>query len=204
MEKSLKTGTTTIGLIAKDAVVMAAERKSVLGYMVESKVAKKIHKLDEHVGLTIAGMVGDALALVRLLKAQFKLYKLDRGPITIRAAATLLSNILQSTKYFPYLTMLILAGYDSKPGLYSFDPFGGFSEKDKYYSTGSGSPFAYGVLEAEFKENLSVEEAIPLVIKAVKVAIERDIGSGGKGFEVAVVDKNGYRKLSQQEIKKFS
>jgi len=204
MEKSLKTGTTTIGLIAKDAVVMAAERKSVLGYMVESKVAKKIHKLDDHVGLTIAGMVGDALALVRLLKAQFKLYKLDRGPITIKAAATLLSNILQSTKYFPYLTMLVLAGYDSKPGLYSFDPFGGFSENDKYYSTGSGSPFAYGVLEAEFKENLSVEDAIPLAIKAVKVAIERDIGSGGKGFEVAVVDKNGYMELSQQEIKKYS
>jgi len=204
MEKSLKTGTTTLGLIAKDAVVIAAETKSVLGYMVESKVAKKIHKLDDHVGLTIAGMVGDALALVRLLKAQFKLYKLDRGPITIRAAATLLANILQSTKYFPYLTMLVLGGYDKQPGLYSFDPFGGFSEKDKFYSTGSGSPFAYGVLEAGFKENLTTEEAIPLVIKAIKVAIERDIGSGGKEIEVAIIDKDGYRELSQQEIKKFS
>lgn len=204
MEKSLKTGTTTVGLVTKDAAVIAAEQQSVMGYMVESKVAKKIYKLDDHIGMSIAGMVGDALALVRLLKAQFKLYKLDRGPINVKAAANLLSNILQSTKYFPYLTQLILAGYDEKPGIYSLDPFGGFSEKDKFYSTGSGSPFAYGVLESGFKENLTREEAISLVIKAIKTSIERDIGSGGKGFNVVVIDKDGYKELTQQEVKKYS
>jgi len=204
MEKALKTGTTTIGLITKDAVVIAAEQKSTLGYMVESKVAKKIHQLDDHIGLTIAGVVGDALSLVRLLIAQFKLYKLERGPITVKAATTLLSNILQGTKYFPYLTQLILAGYDNKPCVYSLDPFGGVSERDKYYSTGSGSPFAYGVLEAGFKENMTTEDAIALIIKTIKIAIERDIGSGGKGFEVAIIDKDGYRELTQQDIKKFS
>lgn len=198
-----KKGTTTIGLIAKDAVVVAAEQKSVLGYMIESKLAKKIYQLEDHIGLTIAGAVGDAQAIVRLLKAQFKLYKLDRGPITVKAAATLLSNILQSSKYFPYINQFILAGFDNQPGLYSFDPFGGFDFRDKFYSTGSGSPFAYGVLEAAFKENMTVEEAIALVLKAIKVAIERDIGSGGKNFEVAVIDKNGYRELSQQELKRF-
>jgi proteasome beta subunit len=201
--EALKTGTTTVGVIGKDAVVIAAEQKSTLGGMVESKVARKIYKLDDHIGMTIAGVVGDALSLVRLLKAQFKLYKLERGPITLNAAANLLSNILQGSKYFPYLNQLILAGYDKKPGLYSFDPFGGFDVKDKYYSTGSGSPFAYGVLEAEFKDNMTTEEAIALVIKAIKAAIERDIGSGGKGFSVAVIDKNGYRELSEQEIKKY-
>jgi len=202
--EDMKKGTTTIGLIAKDAVVMASEQKSVLGYMIESKLAKKIYQLDDHIGLTVAGAVGDAQAMVRLLKAQLKLYKLDRGPITVKAAATLLSNILQSSKYFPYINQFILAGYDNQPGLYSFDPFGGFDFKDKFYSTGSGSPFAYGVLEAGFKENMTTEETIALVIKAIKVAIERDIGSGGKGFEVVIIDKNGYRELSQQELKRFS
>jgi proteasome beta subunit len=198
-----KKGTTTIGLIAKDAVVLAAEQKSTMGYMVDSKVAQKVYQLDDHVGLTIAGSVGDALAMVRLLKAQFKLYKLDRGPITLRAAATLLSNILQGSKYFPYINQFILAGYDKEPGVYSFDPFGGFDVKDKFYSTGSGSPFAYGVLEAEFKENMTVEEAIALVIRAIKTAIERDIGSGGKEIQVAVIDKNGYKELSKQDLKKY-
>lgn len=198
-----KRGTTTIGLIAKDAVVLAAEQKSIMGFMVDSKVAQKVYQLDNHIGLTIAGAVGDALAMIRLLKAQLKLYKLERGPITIKAAATLLSNILQGSKYFPYINQFILAGYDKEPGLYSFDPFGGFDFKDKFYSTGSGSPFAYGVLEAEFKENMVIEEAIALIIRAVKTAIERDIGSGGKEIQVAVIDKNGYRELSKQDLKKY-
>jgi proteasome beta subunit len=203
-ENRLKTGTTTVGIIAKDAVVIAADQKATMGYMVDSKVARKVYQLDGHVGITIAGMVGDALALVRLLKAQFKLYKLERGPITVKGAANLLSNILQGSKYFPYLNQLILAGFDSKPGVYSFDPYGGFDVKDKYYSTGSGSPFVYGVLEAGYKENLTADEAVALAIKAIKAAIQRDIGSGGKGFNVAVIDANGYRELSEQEINKYA
>ena len=198
-----KKGTTTIGLIAKDAVVIGAEQKSTMGYMIESKEAQKIFQLDDHIGFTIAGMVGDALSMVRLLKAQFKLYKLDRGPITMKAAATLLSNILQGSKYYPYMNQFILAGYDKEPRVYSLDPVGGFDYKDKFYSTGSGSPFVYGVLEAEYKENMSVEEAIALVVKAIKAAIERDIGSGGKDIQVAVIDKNGFRELSKQEMKKY-
>lgn len=198
-----KKGTTTIGLIAKDAVVVGAEQKSTMGYMIDSKVAKKIYQLDNHIGITIAGSVGDAQAMVRLLKAQFKLFKLERGPISVKAAATLLSNILQSSKYFPYINQFILAGFDQQAGIYSFDPFGGFDEKDKFYSTGSGSPFAYGVLEAEFKENMAVEDAVALIVRAIKTAIERDIGSGGKGIQVAIIDKNGYRDLSEQEIKKY-
>jgi len=199
----VKKGTTTIGIIAKNAIVMGAEQKSTMGYMVDSKVAQKIYQLDDHVGITIAGSVGDALAIVRLLKAQLKLYKIERGPITIRAAANLLSNILQGSKYYPYLNQFILAGFDKQPGLYSFDPLGGFDVKDKFYSTGSGSPFAYGVLESEFKENMSVEEAITLTIRAIKTAIERDIGSGGKEIQIAVIDENGFKELSQQELKKY-
>jgi proteasome beta subunit len=199
-----KKGTTTIGIIAKDAVVIGAEQKSTMGYMVDSKVAQKVFQLDGHIGLTIAGSVGDALAMVRLLKAQFKLYKLERGPITVKAAATLLSNILQGSKYFPYLNQFILAGYDKEPIVYSFDPLGGFDVKDKYYSTGSGSPFAYGVLEAGFKENMPVDEAIALIVKAIKAAIERDIASGGKEIQIAVIDKNGFRELGKQDLKKYA
>jgi len=200
----VKKGTTTVGIISKDAVVIAAEQKSTMGYMVDSKLAQKIYPLDDHIGLTIAGSVGDALAMIRLLKAQFKIYKLERGPITLKAAATLLSNILQGSKYFPYLNQFILAGYDTHPGVYSFDPLGGFDVRDKYYSTGSGSPFAYGVLEAEFKENMTTEEATSLIIKAIKAAIERDIGSGGKEIQVAIINKDGFKELSPQEVKKYS
>lgn len=198
-----KKGTTTIGIMGKDFVVVGAEQKSTMGYMIDSKLAQKIYPIDDHIGITIAGSVGDALAIVRILKAQLRLYKIERGPITLRGAATLLSNVLQGSKYYPYMNQFILAGFDKQPGLYSFDPLGGFDVKDKFYSTGSGSPFAYGVLESEFKENMAVEEVIALVIKAIKTAIERDIGSGGKEIQIAVIDKNGYRDLSNQELKKY-
>jgi proteasome beta subunit len=199
----IKKGTTTVGIIAKDAVIVGAEMKSTMGYMIDSKVAQKIYQLDDHVGLTIAGSVGDALAMVRLLKAQLKLFKLERGPITVRAAATLMSNILQGAKYYPYMNQFILAGFDKEPVLYSMDALGGFDVKDKFYSTGSGSPFAYGVLEVGFKEGISVDEAVALAIKAIKTAIERDIASGGKDVQVAVIDKNGFREISKQDMKKY-
>ncbi|MBR9682241.1 MAG: archaeal proteasome endopeptidase complex subunit beta [Candidatus Aenigmarchaeota archaeon] len=203
-DKTLKTGTTTVGLICKDAVIIAAEKKATMGYLVESKEAQKVHKLDDHIGLTIAGSVGDAQAIVRILKAQFKLYKLERGPITVRAAANLLSNILHGSKYFPYLNMFLLAGYDkSGAHIYSIDPVGGYSDKDKFYSTGSGSPFVYGVLEADFKEDMTTDQAIALALKAIKAAVGRDIASGGNGFMVAVMDSNGYRELTNKEIEKY-
>jgi len=201
--QQMKTGTTTVGLICKDAVVIGAEMQSSMGYMVASKQAQKIYQLDKHIGLTVAGSVADALAMVRLLKAQFKLYQLERGPITLKAAATLLSNILHGSRYFPYINQFILAGYDSEARIYSFDPLGAFEEKDLYHSTGSGSPFAYGVLETEFKENMTTEQGIELVVKAIKAAIERDIASGGKGIAIAVADKNGFKALTEQEIKKY-
>jgi proteasome beta subunit len=199
----VKKGTTTIGMIAKDAVIIAADQKSTMGYMVDSKMAQKIHKVADNIGLTIAGSVGDAAAVARLLKAQYKLYLLERGPITVKAAATLLSNILQGSKYYPFMNQFILAGYDKAPAVYSFDPLGGFDVNDSYFSTGSGSPFVYGVLEAEFKENMPVDDAIALCVKAIKCAIQRDIASGGKEIQVAVIDKNGYRELTSQEVKKY-
>lgn len=204
-DKTLKTGTTTLGIIARNGVVIAAEKKATIGYMVDSKVARKVYKLDDHIGLTIAGSVGDAMAIVRMLTAQFKLFKMERGPITVKAAATLLSNILHGNKYFPYYNQFIIAGHDVRgPQVYSLDPVGGGSNLDKYYSTGSGSPFAYGVLEADFKENISTDEAVALAVKALKSAVSRDIASGGKGFTVVIIDSNGYRELSDQEIAKYN
>src|SRR3989344_5165203 len=113
-EKILKTGTTTIGVIAKDAVVIATEMKSTMGYQIASKHSKKIYQLDDHIGMTIAGSSGDAQFVVKLLRAQYALYRLERGPISVKAAANLLANILQGNKYYPYYNLFILAGYDSK------------------------------------------------------------------------------------------
>lgn len=203
--QELHSGTTTLGILAKGAVILAADKKATMGYLVDSKVSRKVYQLDDHIGLTIAGSVGDALAMVRLLKAQFKLFKLERGPITIKAAATLMSNILQGSKWMPYYNQFIIAGFDANgPQVYGMDLLGGWSAMDKYYSTGSGSPFAYGVLEAEYKDNVTAEDAVSLAVRAIRAAVERDIGSGGRGFTIAIIDNTGYHELSEAEIAKYA
>ena len=193
--KVKETGTTTVGIVCKDAVILGAEKKSTLGYLVASKESEKILPLDIHIAMTIAGASGDAQVLARYLRAEFKLFEIEhRRKITVRGAAVLLSNILQSSKYFPYYVQLIIGGVDdSGPHIFDLDAIGGIEEDKKFISTGSGSPIALGVLEDQYKEEMSVEEAKELAIRAIKAAIERDIGSGGRAIDIAIITKDGIK-----------
>ena len=193
--KVKETGTTTVGIVCKDAVVLAAEKKSTLGYLVASKESEKILPLDVHIAMTIAGASGDAQVLARYLRAEFKLFEIEhRRKITVKGAAVLLSNILQSSKYFPYYVQLIIGGVDdSGPHIFDLDAIGGMEEDKKFISTGSGSPIALGVLEDQYKEKLSAEEAKELAIRAIRAAVERDIGSGGRAIDVAIITRDGIK-----------
>jgi proteasome beta subunit len=193
--KVKETGTTTVGIVCKDAVILAAEKKSTLGYLVASKESEKILPLDTHIAMTIAGASGDAQILARYLRAEFKLFEIEhRRKITVRGAAVLLSNILQSSKYFPYYVQLIIGGVDdSGPHIFDLDAIGGIEEDKKFISTGSGSPIALGVLEDQYKEGMNIEEAKELAKRAIKAAIERDIASGGRAIDIAVITKDGVK-----------
>lgn len=200
--KVKKTGTTTVGLICSGATIIGADMKATMGYMVATKEAKKIVKLDEHIAMTIAGLEGDGQALERYIRAELKLYKLKEGKrISVKAAGNLISNILYARRFYPYIVQLVVGGYDTKPRLYSFDMSGAIQEEEEYFSTGSGSPFALGVLENRYKKGMSVEEGKKLVAKAIKAATERDIASGGKGINLAVVDSRGLRLIPDEEVK---
>jgi proteasome beta subunit len=191
-----KTGTTTVGIICKDGAVLAAEKKSTLGYLVASKDSEKILPVEDHLALTIAGYSGDAQALARYLRAELKLFSIQNGrKITVKGAATLLANILQGGRwsYLPYMVQLILGGFDEKPAIFSLDALGSVEEEKRFFSTGSGSPMALGVLEDGYKEGLSVEEGSKIALRAITAAIERDIGSGGKGIDIAIITKSGVK-----------
>jgi proteasome beta subunit len=200
-----QTGTTTLGIVCKDCVVLASETKSIIGYLISSKAAQKVYQIDDRMAITTAGSSGDAQALVRLIRAEINIYKLSRNnEITVNATATLLSNILQSARWYPYWAMLILGGADNAGyHIYSIDPIGGV-EEDKYSSTGSGSPIAYGVLEDGFKEGISKEEGIRLAVRAIRSARERDIFSGGRDIVVAVIDKSGFELVDKEKIKELA
>lgn len=191
-----KTGTTTIGMICRDGAVLAAEKKSTLGYLVASKDSEKIIPVEDHLALTIAGYSGDAQALARYMQAELKLFAIQNGrKITVKGAATLLANILQGGRwsYMPYMVQLILGGFDEKAAIFSLDALGSIEEEKKFFSTGSGSPMALGVLENQYREGLSVDEGVKIALQAITAAIERDIGSGGKGIDIAIITRSGVK-----------
>lgn len=204
IQKKVKTGTTTVGIVAKDAVVLAAERKATMGYLVASQDAQKIYEIDEGLGMTIAGLVGDAQALLRYIKAELTLYKLqEEKRMSLESASTLIANILYSRRFYPYIVQLVVAGYDSKPGLFTMSPDGSVMP-EKYFSTGSGSPVAFGVLENEFKPGMELDKAKKLAVRAVRAATKRDIASGGSGIDAVVISRSGFKRLADEEVKRLA
>ncbi len=196
-EKIVK-GTTTVGITCKDGIVFATERRATMGSLVAHKVAEKIFKIDNHLAATIAGSVGDAQNLMKIMSAEVSLYHLRNGsPISVEAASMLTGNILRSG---PRAVQILLGGVDDEgAAIFSLDAAGGVI-KDQYVSTGSGSIFAYGVLEDRFHEDITVEEAIQLALRALSSATERDVFSGN-GFLVATVTSDeGYKLLDKETV----
>jgi len=196
-------GTTTIGLVCKDGVILASDTRVTMGFYVAHKHGKKVYQIDHHLGMTIAGSVADAQMAVDVLSANARLYRINLGrPLPISSAARFLSNLLFSARYMPLMAQVLVGGVDhTGPHVYSIDPFGSLTE-EKMVSTGSGSPVVYGILEDKFREGASVKEMLPVVVKAVNAAMKRDAASGDS-FNVSVIDDRGYRDLSEKEKKQL-
>lgn len=199
-ENRLK-GTTTVGLKCKDGVVFATERRATMGNLIAHKATDKIFKIDDHIGATIAGGVGDAQSLMKYISAEVALYRLRNGArISVESAATLTANILHSSRFYPFYVQTLLGGFDDNgPALFSLDPAGGVIG-DNVISTGSGSPVAYGVLEDRYNEDIDVEEGVEIAIRAIQSAMERDAFSGN-GILVATVTEDGFKMIPEDEVK---
>ncbi len=195
MEQRIVHGTTTVGLRVKDGVVLAADKRASQGYYVAHRTVKKIVAIDDRLAMTTAGLVADAQILASHLSMVVKKYKLEYGvPMSVKALASYLALILNSSKYFPYEVQLLLGGYDTEPHLYAFTWFGDYFE-EKYTVTGSGSQVAVGVLESEYREDLSVDDALKIAVKAVRSAIKRDVFTG-EAIDAAVISEEGIKMLS--------
>lgn len=193
-------GTTTVGIVCPDGVVFSTDTRAIAGgYFIAHKRVKKIVKVDDHLAMTIAGVVADAQNVVDIIRYYANMYKLEnKSPMPVRSAARLASNIFFSSRFYPYIADVLVGGYDAYgPSVYNIDLFGSLTE-EKYVSTGSGSPIAYGILESEFKEGMNLSDAVALAVKAVTAAMKRNAGTGDS-FDVAVVRKDGFKELSQEE-----
>ena len=200
VEKLALKGTTTVGVVCTDGVILSSDTRVTMGYFVAHKQGKKIYQIDDHIAMTISGGVADAQYVVEILQVNARLYKLNNGrPMPIKSASRLVANVLFSARG-GLMAQILVGGVDSTgPHVFSLDPFGSLVE-EKCVATGSGSPIAYGVLEDKYKEGATIKEVLPVVVRAVDSAMKRDIASGNN-FDIAVITKDGYRALSTEEKK---
>jgi len=204
-ETGILKGTTTLGVVCKDGVILGTDTRATMGTYVASKHAKKVYQITDNLAMTIAGGVAVAQKVVEILQVNSRLYELEKNrPIPVKSAARLVSNLLFQNREvgMPLPMQALVGGFDETgPHVFNLDPYGSLME-EKMVSTGSGSPFAYGVLEAEFKEDSSVQKMIPVVVRAVDAAMKRDIASGDS-FDIVVIDSKGFRELSVEEKQKI-
>ena len=204
-ENTLKTGTTTVGIKCKDAVILAADKRATAGHLIADKKAKKVHIVNNNMALTTAGTVSDIQLLTKLIKAELKLKSMRVGR---EANATEAANLLAGMVYgnirkmsmIPGVSHFLFAGNDKK-GLHLFDIFadGSLTEIDSFVSSGSGSVFAYGVLETLYKEDMNTEEAVQLAVKSVNAALQRDSASGN-GIDVIKITKDGVEVVMSKDV----
>lgn len=204
-QQLVKTGTTTIGLVCKDGIVLVADKKATAGHMIVDKHAEKIHKIDDAIGLTIAGLVSDAQYLTKLARAEIQLKKLKtNSEVNMKEAASILANL----SYYNVRRMSMvqgivgfLCGGRDETGFHLFNIGidGSLTEEKDYTSDGSGSIFVYGVLEALYKKDMTVDEGIALGKKALQAAIQRDAASGC-GFDVCTITAEGFKRIETKPI----
>ncbi|MCJ7430065.1 archaeal proteasome endopeptidase complex subunit beta [Candidatus Bathyarchaeota archaeon] len=184
-------GATTVGVVCKDGVVLASEKRVSYGYLIVSKGAKKVFKITDCIGAACAGLVSDMQILVREVEAYVNLFSLDVGrPISVRSAAKLMSNLLFNNRLAPLITQTIVGGVDEEgASIYVLDVLGSVIP-DTYTVVGSGTEVAIGVVEEGYRESMTMEEAKDLVTRAIKSAVSRDIMSGD-GIDFLLITKEG-------------
>lgn len=190
---TLKTGTTTVGIVTKDAIILGADKRATAGGMVADKNVTKVLPINPRMIVTIAGVVSDIQLLVKYIRAELKLKDLKTGTLSsVKEAANLLSSFNYSgLRGQGSIAEFLLAGVDqSGTHLYQVTFDGAVMPVDEYEVTGSGTPFALAVIESAYKPGLSEAEGIALAKKGIQAAIERDTASGN-GYDIWVVNKSG-------------
>ncbi|HYZ60206.1 MAG: proteasome subunit beta [Thermoproteota archaeon] len=185
-------GATVVGISYNDGVILAADKRVSFGNFVVNKNIKKTFSVTDHVGAACAGMVADMQVLVRQVEALAKIRRLEtRRDVPPNSIAKLMSVIMFERRYFPLLTQVIVGGINEKPEIYTLDPLGSVLP-DNYAAVGTGAEGALGIMDAEFKPNMSEEEVRELASRAIRSATQRDAASGD-GMDILYVTRTGHR-----------
>lgn len=190
-------GATAVGITYDGGVVFASEKRIAYGNFLVSKSTKKTFQLTPKVGATCAGLVADMQILSLQIGALAKIRKMElKREIPPNTIAKMMSNMMYERRFFPLLTQVIVGGVVDKPVIYTLDPLGSVLP-DNYAAVGTGAEMALGVLDPQFKENMSEKDAIELAKKAVKSATMRDSFSGD-GIDILVINSEGAKEFTEK------
>lgn len=203
----LKTGTTILGIVCKDGIVMAADRQVTAGNIAMRKDEKKVFTINDYLVLSGCGIAGDIQRIPKVLSAELKLKELrSKSRPSVKNAASLLNNMsysgIRQPSMIPQQAGFLLAGYneDGSVELYSIEPAGSMAKISDYDANmGSGMPYVLGFLERQYKKDISIKEGVELAKESLKSSTQRDIGSG-YGIDIFVITKDGIKKVVEQII----
>ncbi|MFH1770388.1 MAG: proteasome subunit beta [archaeon] len=204
MNNTLETGTTTVGVVCKDCIVLGADKRATAGHFIASKDVEKVVPINDYMAITTAGTVSDIQLMLKLIKAELKLKEIrTNNKPSVKEGANLLAGMVYSNirkmSMIPGISHFIFGGYDSEKHLFDIYPDGSIANIKDFVSSGSGSVMAYGVLESSYKKDMSEEEGINIILKSLNAAIQRDSASG-EGVDIYVINKKGVKIALQKKI----
>lgn len=203
----MKSGTSILGIVCKDGVVMAGDRRSTAGNLVMSKDTQKVVKLNEYIVVSGTGMASDIDMTKKIITAELRLKELrTKKKPTVKEAANLIGNMayrnIRQPTMVPFIAGTLVAGYNEDGGaeLYTVEPAGMASKVEDYDANfSSGMPFILGLLERQYNKNLTVKEAVELAVEALRSSTQRDTGSGN-GIDVFTITKDGIIQAVSKEL----
>ncbi|XP_068196968.1 proteasome subunit beta type-11a [Antennarius striatus] len=197
----LSHGTTTLGFVFQDGVVAAADTRASAGGLVACPAVSKITPLHSHLVVTSSGSGADCMLWERILSREVRLYQLrHKRRLSIRGTAKLLSFMLHPFKGTDVCVALTLCGWDLEGPQVIYVCSDGARLQGEVFSVGSGSPYAYGVLDRELRWNLSEDEAMALAREAVFRATHRDAYSGNS-VDLFHITAQGWSRRRREDLR---
>ncbi|MFJ7058463.1 proteasome subunit beta [Streptomyces griseobrunneus] len=205
-------GTTIVAASFPGGVVLAGDRRATMGNMIAQRDIEKVFPADEYSAVGIAGTAGLAVEMVKLFQLELEHFeKVEGAQLSLEGKANRLSTMIRSNLAMAMQGLAVVplfAGYDvdrEKGRIFSYDVTGGRSEETGYASTGSGSIFARNAMKKLYREDLTEEQALTLVVQALYDAADDDSATGGPDVArriypiVTVITDEGFRRLGDQE-----
>jgi proteasome beta subunit len=205
--KILKSNTSIVGIVCKEGIVMAADRRATAGTIVMSKNTKKVVKINDYIVVSGTGVASDIDFTQKVFGAELRLKELKtKSRPSVNEAANLLGIMIyrniRSPSMIPSIVGTLLAGVDEdgKTSLFTIEPAGGVYKVEDYDANfSSGMPYILGLLERQYKKDISVKEGVELAKECIKASTQRDVGSGN-GIDIFTVTKDGVKHTVSEEI----